>query len=370
MKVIGIDPGTGKQVRKSVYATTQAECRKKLREATEAIENGTYSEPSKMTVCEWLDIWLNEYTGNVKENTHVTYETQVRVHIKPALGAVRLLDLKPHHIQAFYNRLQKGDGGNEPLSAKTIKNVNGVFHRALDQAAILGYVRQSPCIGVKLPRVIEPDMHPLTEIEMNAFLRAIKGNEYERMFIVDMFTGMRQSEIMGLTWDRIDFVAGTIFVDRQLIHEKKKGGLYKFAPTKNDKPRKLTPAPMVMKVLQEIKRTQAERRIAAGSLWNDGGFPGLVFSNCFGGHYVHNTITHNIGRIAASIGIEGLRFHDLRHTYAVASLRAGDDVKTVQCNLGHATAAFTLDRYAHYTEDMRKDSAPRMDAFMRGLEGL
>jgi integrase len=127
---------------------------------------------------------------------------------------------------------------------------------------------------------------------------------------------------------------------------------------------------MVMKMLQEQKKLQAERKIAAGSLWDDKGVPGLVFTNPFGGHYVHNTVTHNITRSGARIGVEGLRFHDLRHTYAVASLRAGDDVKTVQSNLGHVTAAFTLDRYAHYTTDMRKDSAARMEAFMSGLEGL
>jgi integrase len=96
----------------------------------------------------------------------------------------------------------------------------------------------------------------------------------------------------------------------------------------------------------------------------------LVFTNVTGGHYVHNTITHNITRIGARIGIKGLHLHDLRHTYAVSSLRAGDDVKTVQSNHGHATAAFTLDRYAHYTEDMRRESAARMEAFMKGFPEL
>lgn len=104
-------------------------------------------------------------------------------------------------------------------------------------------------------------------------------------------------------------------------------------------------------------------------LWNDGGFPGLVFTTPVGGHYAHNTLSHSFKRAVEKIGVS-CRFHDMRHTYAVNSLRAGDDVKTVQANLGHATAAFTLQKYAHYTEDMRVDSAARMEAFMDGLKNL
>ena len=82
------------------------------------------------------------------------------------------------------------------------------------------------------------------------------------------------------------------------------------------------------------------------------------------------TIYMQYKKVMESIGLPAMRFHDLRHTYAVAALRAGDDIKIVQSNLGHATAAFTLDRYASYTEDMRRDSAARMDAFMRNFSAL
>jgi len=278
--------------------------------------------------------------------------------------------LKPHMIQSFYNSLQKGTNNQVPLSPKTIKNINGVFHRAMDQAVVLGYIKSNPCTGVKLPRVQDPEMHPLTESEINEFFKVCAGNDYELLFKVGIFTGMRQSEIIGLTWDRVDFEAGTIYVDRQLIYVKKGNAEYKYASPKNDKPRKLTVALSVMRLLQEQKRRQAQIRLSAGSKWNDGGFPGLVFTNAFGGHVIHNTLSHNYKRLVTRIGVPSSRFHDMRHTYAVNSLRAGDDVKTVQENLGHATAAFTLDRYAHYTEDMRRDSAARMEAFIQGFSKL
>jgi len=137
---VGRDPGTGRQMQKSVYGDTQKEVRQKLTQVTTDIDRGMYMEPSKLTVGDWLDIWLEEYTGNIKEHTRTTYETQVRVHIKPALGAVKLSVLTAPAIQRFYNSLIKDNGDKSGLSAKSVKNINGVFHRALDQAVMLAYL--------------------------------------------------------------------------------------------------------------------------------------------------------------------------------------------------------------------------------------
>ena len=359
---VGRDPGTGKQKQKSIYGKTEAEVAQKLRQITHELDKGSFLEPSKMRLGQWLDIWLKEYCGNIKPNTMASYETQVRVHIKPALGAVKLSELQPHQIQTFYNRIN--------LSSKTVRNIHGILHRALDQALKLNYIRANPCSLVIAPRLQQVEMRPLDSAEMGAFLGVLKDSDYLTICKVTMFTGMRESEIMGLTWDRVDFTNGTIYVDRQLMRLKQKGGIYKFAPPKNNRPRKLTPAPTVMAILKARKKEQTAQRLAAGNQWNEGDFPGLVFTNPFGGHYVHTTLNYVVHRAGEKIGIDRLRFHDLRHTYAVAAIRAGDDVKTVSANLGHATVAFTLDKYAHYTQDMRKESADRMEAFMAGIENV
>ena len=122
-----------------------------------------------------------------------------------------------------------------------------------------------------------------------------------------------------------------------------------------------------MEYLREQKRQQVEARLRAGPLWHDLGF---VFTNEVGNHINFNMVDRHFKKIAVAIGAPEARFHDLRHTYAVNSLRAGDDVKTVQENLGHASAAFTLDVYAHVTEEMKKDSANRMEAFMEKILSL
>lgn len=362
---LGVDPGSGKQRRKSVYASTQAECRKKLREATEAFANGTYSEPSRITVSTWLDIWLAEYLGSVKPGTVVNYSQHVKNHLKPALGAIKLRNLCAPDIQRVYNALEK-----QGISPKTIKNLHGCFHKALETARKIGYIPLNPAEACVLPRAVEKDIQPLDAPEIARLLEVLQGNKYEALFKTELFTGMRSGEILGLTWDCVDFNKGVIYVKKQLLRPRVKGEGYTYGTLKNDKPRTIMPAPFVMQTLREHKRQQAQARLLVGSAWDDGGFPDLVFTNDLGKHLTQNSVRKLLLAALADAGIEKHRFHDLRHTYAVNALRAGDDVKTVQGNLGHHSAAFTLDKYGHVTETMKKESAERMEAFIEKLSRL
>ena len=262
-------------------------------------------------------------------------------------------------IQKFYNGLQKGD---KPLSPKTIKNIYGVFHKALEQAVAVGYIRINPTDVCKLPRAEKPAIKPLDKSDIGNFLAAIDGHRFQRPMIVDLFTGLRLSEIIGLTWDCIDFEQGTIYVYRQLQLIK---GVYKFNSLKNGKTRRITPAPFVMGTLREQRREQNKWRLSAGSAWIDGNF---VFTNEIGEHMKQQTLYMNLKRSVAKIGLPETRFHDLRHSYAISAIQSGDDIKTVQENLGHHTAAFTLDVYGHVTDQMKKESANRMEAFIKGIK--
>ena len=358
----GRDPGTGKQIQRSITGKTQKEVAQKLKAATASIDQGTYTAPSKMTVGDWLDIWSSDYLGGVKPYTLRSYTNQIRNHIKPALGAVKLEALDAHTIQAFYNGLGVGHEGRPGLSPASVKTVHGVLHQALKQAMINGYIRFNPAEACKLPRIERKEIVPLNEKQSTAFLNAVKGHPFEMLYTLDLFTGMRRGEILGLTWDCVDFKKGTIRIEKQLQREKKKGGVYIFAPLKNDRTRMITPAPFVMKLLKAHRGKQTEQRLKAGELWEDSG---LVFTDGMGHHLNGETVYKNFKRIVADLGIQSARLHDLRHTYAVASIRSGDDVKTIQQNLGHATAAFTLDVYCHVTEEMKKASAARMETYIK-----
>lgn len=362
---VGYDPGTGKQIQKSISGKTQKEVAQKLRQVTAEIDQGTYKEPCKMTLGQWADIWVAEYLGGVKPRTLELYQNQMRLYIKPALGAVKLEVLTPHIIQQFYNGLSRQREDKSALSPKSVRNIHGILHRCLQQAVLVGYIRVNPADVCTLPRVEKRELHPLEDGQTAAFLKAIRGDVLEQLFIVALFTGMREGELLGLAWDAVDFQAGIITVRQQL--SRRSNGAYVLASPKNGKPRTLTPAPTVMTALKRQRSHQAEQQLKAGPLWEDSG---LVFTNAQGHYLSPRTVYDSFKRIAARIGCPDTRVHDLRHTYAVNALRAGDDVKTVQGNLGHATAAFTLDIYGHVTGQMKEASAARMESFIKTVSGL
>ena len=360
----GYDPGTGKQIQKTISGKTQKDVAERLRTITNEIDRGVYIEPCRMTLGEWLDIWEENYLGDVKPYTVVSYRGVIRHHIRPALGGLPLDEIPPHVIQMFYNSLTKGSHDKKPLCAKTVKNVHGVLHRALQQAVQNGYIRSNPTDACKLPRVVKKEFYPLDKTQMKQFLNAIAGHRYEILYTVTLFTGMREGEAIGLTWDCVDFEHGKLTVNKQLQREKRKGAQYVFSTVKNGKTRVVVPAPWVMQLLKKQKARQAEWRLQAGCAWQPGDFPNLVFTDELG-HFlwIHN-VYRDFKKIVSSIGLPQVRFHDLRHSYAIASIQAGDDIKTVQSNLGHATAAFTLDVYGHVTDQMKQASADRMESFI------
>ena len=361
---LGTDPGTGKPRRKSFYGKTQKEVRQKMQRALVEVDEGSYMEQSRLTVKQWLETWLTDYTDNVKESSRTRYRQDVQNHIMPALGAVKLSELTPDHCQRFYNSLTRRD---KPLNPKSVKNIHGVLHQALKRAVRLGYIRANPTEACALPRIEKRQVEPLDGPEIKRLLEVLGDDLYSTIIKVDLFTGMRSGEILGLQWACVDFNRGTIMVDKQLRHPKTKGEPYTLTSVKNDKARIIQPAPFVMQLLKQRRREQIEQRVRAGATWSDYGLPDLVFTYENGKYLNANIVLRHLKKALKAAGLPDKRFHDLRHTYAVSSLQAGDDVKTVQENLGHHTAAFTLDQYGHVTETMRQASARRMEAFIEGL---
>ena len=361
----GFDPGTGKQIQRSITGKTQKEVSQKLKAALAALDSGTYIAPCKMTVAEWLDVWASQYLGGVKESTVAAYNATIRTHIKPGLGAIRLDALDTHLVQSFYNGLREPTKDRAAVSPKTVKNVHGILHKALQQAVANGYIRFNPTNSCILPRIEKKELQPLDEAETKLFLDAVKGHPLELLYTITLFTGLREGEALGLTWDRVDFMRGTILISKQLQKEKKAGGQFRLVSLKNDKPRRIQPAPWVMQLLRDRKLQQYEHKEKAGAAWSN---PlNLVFTNELGGNLIPQTVVRHFKEIVTAIGRPDARFHDLRHSYAVASLRSGDDIKTVQGNLGHATAAFTLEVYGHVTNQMQEASAVRMEAYIKGI---
>lgn len=357
---LGIDPGTGKQIQKSVYGKTQKEVRQKLTAITAEIDEGTYMDVPRLKTADWLNTWVEEYIGNVKPATRKSYQDHVRLNIIPYIGAVPLSKLTAAMIQQTYNELQTDKG----LSPKTIKNVHGVLHRALEQAQKMGYIRNNPLAAVTLPRIEKKQIKPLEDDELFAFLKEIRGDPYELVYFVTVFTGLRQGEVLGLTWDCVNFEKHTLLINKQ--HGKKKATCeYCFSSLKNDRPRLIEAADGVMDALKKQQIRQQRWAARLKDDWENS--DNLVFTTETGRYLCNQTVYLAFKKVMRRLHLDATRFHDLRHTYAVNSLRSGDDIKTVQENLGHQTAAFTLDVYAHATSSMKHESANRMDQYIHNV---
>lgn len=171
---------------------------------------------------------------------------------------------------------------------------------------------------------------------------------------------------MGLPWDAVYFAAGRITIRQQLQKETVKGGKYYIAPTKNNKVRVVAPPSITFDYLRAERTKQLERQLMAGELWENPWY--LVFTDEVGEHYKIATFYNHFKLIAEKIGRPDARPHDLRHTAATVAIANGANIKSVQAMMGHATAAFTMDVYAHASEKMMEDTAARLQGYYTSLK--
>lgn len=354
---VGRDPGTGKQIQRSFSGKTQKEVREKMQAAAVEVNAGTYIPPAKMTVGQWLDVWTAEYLGSVKPRTAVLYKSNVNTHIKPALGSINLTALRPHAVQTFINSLTS-------LAPGSVRFVYKILHIALEKAVRLEYIPKNPANYCILPKEKSKDIQPLSDEQVVSLLAAAKGSDIEYAITVCLFAGLRISEVLGLTWDCVDQDNSIIIINKQLASSKHRNTEF-FGTPKSGLSRNVKAARTVMEALKEQRIKQSKQRLKAGERWQNE--HNLVFTRDNGKFLAQNTATDRFKAVLDKAGLSNIRFHDLRHTYAVNSIRAGDDIKTLQGNLGHASAAFTLDRYGHFTERMKQDSASRMEAFISSV---
>lgn len=384
---IGNDPGSGRRIRKTFTGKTQKEVKEKMQDAAVAVQKQEYFEPSKATLGEWIDIWLSEYCSHIKYQTKKSYASQCETHIKPSLGAVPLASLSTPQIQAFYNTLKKEghtirkknpktgkiETVKVPLSPKSIKNVHVVLSKCLNEAIRLKYIKFNPATPTSRPKVPKPEITPLENDQIKVFLQELDKEEFADLYKVIVFTGLRKSEALGLSWNNINFKTATLRINQQLQKRPIRDGGYTVAPVKQDRIRFITVSQYVINVLVHRKKEQEADKEEAGNAWIDFKLPNgksaqLVFTTKGGTPINPKTAYLHYNKIAKRLDVDATRVHDLRHTFAVISLQNGDDYKTLQENLGHASASFTLDVYGHRTTKMQQDSASRMEDFITSLD--
>lgn len=294
-----------------------------MTDALKAVKDGTFVKNRHYSVAEWLEEWVSTYCTDLKPSTISGYKSKIKTRINPYIGDLQLASLSNVQIQKYCNALQKGDKQHKPLSSKSIQNIHGILHMALEQAVAAHVLQYNPSDHVKLPKVKKPDLKPLMD-----------DDDVRRQL------------------QKAHDSSGYIFLDE----------------TKNGKERIAAVAPSIVKVLRQQRAYQTECQLAAGGLWNNE--HNLVFTDEIGSPLKHRTVYNHFKKAVASIGLPDTRFHDLRHSYAINALQSGDSPKSVQEQLGHYSSAFTMDTYAAVSNTMRKDTQDRMEQLIKQVSDL
>lgn len=354
----GRDPESGKVIYRNVLGKTQAEVKEKLARAIEDSKGLDVVKAGQYTVGRWMDVWFENYAKiKVRPSSHKTYKGYIENHIKPSIGKIPLSKLTTLEVQALYRKLltsgrvERTESKQQPngLSAKTVRNINQVISSAMKLAKSQKLISTNPTDGCALPKVEHQEMKTLTADQLAAFFREAKNSGMFEMYYLELATGLRRGELLGLKWGDINLETGAIQIKRQVARIN---GEVVEAPlkTKNSY-RTLSIGADAVEILQE------QRNKVAGE---------YVFPSPNGGPISPDSVLHMLHRVLERAGLPKIRFHDLRHTFSTLALQNGVDIKTVSGMLGHYSAGFTLDTYAHVTTAAQKEAAKTMGSLLSG----
>ncbi|EGK10195.1 phage integrase family site-specific recombinase [Desmospora sp. 8437] len=345
---------------------TKKEAQSFLNQKLHQIESGTYVEPSKITLGEYLNRWLKDYAElNTAPRTYQGYEYMITQHIIPQIGDIPMDKLKPMHIQGYYSeKLAKGrKDGSGGLSPRSVLHHHRILHQALDQAVKWQVIPMNPAKSVTPPKPQRKQINTLSREQVHQLLSATKNTPYYEQIFFAINTGMRRGEIFGLRWKDVDFANRTISV-RQTIQRIKNKGLVFRDTTKTDGSRRsIAVSDSVIHMLNRIKKRQAQEKISCGPLYQD---HDLIFANSDGTPINIDYLSREFGRLIKRMKLPHIRFHDLRHTHATLLLQQGEHPKVVSERLGHSTITITMDTYSHVMPNMQKEAAQKLDNFLFG----
>ena len=363
---LGKDPTTGRRRRRFLPVRgTKRDAERALAEALHQRDTGIDVSPGKLTVADYLRRWLRDYAAqSVAASTLERYTGIVEHHLIPALGSLRLRDLRPAHIQATYGRaLAAGgrvDGAAGGLSPRTVLHHHRLLREALGHAVRWQLIARNPADAVTAPRPGRAEMRVLDSEQAGQLLEVAAGTPYYALIYLALATGARVGELLGLRWQDIDLDRRTLHITRSARRFAGQGVIFQETKTHRSR-RPVALSPEMVALLREHRRSQAEQRLAVGPAYSD---RGLVFASPTGQPVDGSNLRRAFRRILSDAGLPRLRFHDLRHTAATLMLRSGAHPKVVSERLGHATVSLTLDTYSHVLPDLQRDAAEALDGIL------
>jgi integrase len=330
--------------RKTIYGRQYRDVERRLAEAKGDAARGIVFDAKGQTVGEFLTWWLEDVVKpNKTHRTYATHRQQIRSHIAPALGRIKLDSLRKTHIDRLYADLSRGG-----LAPSSVRRVHAVLHAALEEAVRGDLIPCNPATHANKPKVRQKEIEPLDAEQAQTFFAAAKGDRYEALYVLCLMTGLRQGEALGLKWSDIDLDVGKLRVNRQLQRVRRDGeksGKLMFSEPKNASRRTVGLPQRAVRALRTHRKRQLEEKLRAADYEDSG----LVFATGKGTPLdAQNIVNRHFKPLLRRAGLPPVRFHDLRHSYLSLLAQRGEPIRDLQALAGHATAAFTLQRYTHH----------------------
>ena len=305
---VGHDPETGKAIIKNVLGKTQAEVKEKLKKAIEENVGIDYGRAKTYTVGSWLEVWMENYAKvKLRPSTFKTSQGFLKNHIKPQIGSIPLADLTSLDLQRFYKHLLDGgrvdriEAKKKPkgLAPKTVRNIHQMIGSAYNLAIEQDLVTKNPTQGCALPKVEHKEMKTLTTDQLSAFFQEARDSGVYELYYLDLATGLRRGELLGLKWTDVDFQHGALKIQRAISRQN---GKVVEAPLKTKNAYRTLPLSA-----DAISVLMHQRRKTGSSEW--------VFPSPSGGPMSPDSVLHMLQRVLKRAGLSRIRFHDLRHPY-------------------------------------------------------
>ena len=354
----GYHSETGKRIIKNVLGKTQAECKAKLSAALESVKSIDVSRADEYTVATWLRSWYDIYAKpNIRVATADRYHLMVEQYTIPRIGNIKLTKLTAHDLQKLYKELmengridRKSGHGNPGLSSTTVRSLHLMLHNAFERAVKERLILRNPTEDCIAPKVQKIEMQILPPEHIKDYLEAADRRGLLPMFYLELVSGLRKGELVALQWSDLDEANCTISVSKQASWDTE-GNLILSRPKTGNSIREVSIPQDAVELLKQEHAKHPDN-------------PWMFPSGRTGEVYHPDSVVTLHKRILKDAGLEHIRFHDLRHTFATLALQNGVDVKTVSSMLGHYDAGFTLRTYTHATRQMQQKAAEKMGSFM------
>lgn len=353
------DPVTGKTKPQWVGGFDSANSAKLARDkARVSLGNRDYVPPTKLTVGEYLNTWINAHARKIKPTTLNRYRELIDNYLVPRLGTIKLQDLRPLHVEQFYNSMADLPGkSGRKLSPRTASQAGAILKTALKQAVeVENLITVNPASRVRLPKSNSNTPTPFTLNELKQFLTVASSHRLYFFFRLSAYTGARRGELLALRWSDFDGKTITISKNRTMAgnevveQNSTKGG--------NNGQRRVTLDSETIEQFKEHRSKQldeAKEFLKLGA-WNNTGY---VFVQENGLPLGIKTVSDLYKKLIKRAGLRPNRLHDQRHLHATELLRLGEPLHVVAQRLGHRDAMVTATIYAHVTNEQAETASER-----------